>query len=832
MKAFRIMILVVSVFLKATCLFGESAAPSMHLTYYFPSSDAILKMQKIKITQTAPTSYFEVNSFNGGYSGLQQTPDVSFGNFYIFIASLWDKNTAGGVYSAVEYRDPTTFIDRFGGEGDGCKTINPYGWSTDTWYNIVQRAWLLNGKLFIASFINDLSTNKWFHTSTLSVPYSGTYLQSYNDAFLENWDGSNSNHDGRFVREAFYKDLWNLNISGTWEKNTSAYFSANDSQADKNRNGIYHDSFNAGYDATENVYFMKHGGSTTHSFSGRTLSLPGQGNQGTTPSLTVGNVASVSVDDVNGLTKISWVVDETKSPQLSSKVEILDAGNTVIRTLEEILPQRRNCDLILSPGNYTVRITITDIFNQVSTPVTKGFTVSEPVQPCPIATFPWTENFEGATFPPDCWASYKEGSASDPNQWAKTTTGGHEGSAGAYHERTGTGIYDADGWIVTPAIAIPATGEYELKFRSRFTSPPSSFYHSNATGSTISKITGVYVSTTDDLVPSFYNKKSFTTGEITLNTWQEFTMSLNEYAGKTIYIAFRYMGAATNAWYIDDVSVRNTNPEYDCSVYTFPWTEDFEGYSNVGSPAAPPDCWTRYHTPYPGSGQTVWQARVQQPDPRPGSGETYVNHSWGTAGSGNMDDGWLITPKLVLPDNDDYVLTFWTVFNSGNGTRLAGDYSVRISDTDNDKSSFTTTLKQMYPSEYEDAVVMNPGATYPNNTWAEVEIDLSDYTGKSVYIAFVKQGIDVISWGIDDVNVNKAISTDLETQSAVSPRAWIQNGKLHVTGLAEGEVWSIYTVTGTLISRGTASSGETEIALPAQGAYIMQTEARSMKVIY
>jgi hypothetical protein len=60
----------------------ENAAPSMHLTYYFPSADAVLKMQKIKIVQSANASYFEVNWFTAGYTGLQQTPDASFGPIF------------------------------------------------------------------------------------------------------------------------------------------------------------------------------------------------------------------------------------------------------------------------------------------------------------------------------------------------------------------------------------------------------------------------------------------------------------------------------------------------------------------------------------------------------------------------------------------------------------------------------------------------------------------------------------------------------------------------------------------------------------------------------
>jgi hypothetical protein len=167
----------------------ENAAPSMHLTYYFPSADAVLKMQKIKIVQSANASYFEVNWFTGGYAGLQQTPDNSFGTPYILLSSLWDPNTAAGIFSNVEYVDTRTLSSRFGGEGNGWKTINPYVWKVNNWYNLVNRAWQSGGKIFIGTFINDLTTGKWLHTATLSLPFTGKYLtgtewQFYQKGFL------------------------------------------------------------------------------------------------------------------------------------------------------------------------------------------------------------------------------------------------------------------------------------------------------------------------------------------------------------------------------------------------------------------------------------------------------------------------------------------------------------------------------------------------------------------------------------------------------------------------------------------------------------------------
>lgn len=357
--------------------YAQGAAPSQHLTFSFPV-DAVLKMHKIKIVQSAFTEYFEMHSFTNGYAGLQQTPDSSKGSSHTLISSLWDPNTAGGIYSAVQYKASNTYTGRFGGEGDGYQSINPYNWTLNTWYNMVIRSWKSGGQLYIATFINNLSNNQWFHTATLSIPAPANYLGSGNDAFLENWD-DNVKWNGAFVRKAFFKDCWNLNTAGVWQKHTSRTFSAN--AGDQGRNGIYDRAFNAGYDATEDAYFMVHGGSTTPDAAfgtGRTLSLPAQTNQGTAPVITAGVISTVSATYNSGTTTINWTNSNTTGPQLSAKAEILNGAGTVLSIQEDTVPQKRSAVIAgtLAAGTYTARVTIRDIFNNVSSAVTGTFTVS------------------------------------------------------------------------------------------------------------------------------------------------------------------------------------------------------------------------------------------------------------------------------------------------------------------------------------------------------------------------------------------------------------------------------------------------------------------------
>ncbi|HRZ96549.1 MAG TPA: DUF3472 domain-containing protein [Paludibacter sp.] len=365
----------------ATLIQAErGAAPSMHLGGTF-ASDAVLKMQKVKITQSRDASFFEVNNYTNGYCGLQQTPDLRFGAPNILIASLWDANTAAGIYAVMEYKDTKTLYERFGGEGDGAKTVNPYKWTINTWYNIVNRSWKSNGRLYVATFINDLSSSKWLHTSTLSIPDPGKYLGSSNGAFLENWTGSNINYDGGYVRQVFLKDCFYLNTSGLWGKYTKVTFSANDSQADITRNGIYHNSFNAYYDATEDAFSMLHGGNTERSAAfngGRTLTLPNQAGQTATPVLVAGEITNFTASHSAGVTNLNWGINDLKSPQLSAKIEISNATGTVVKTLQDTVPHKRNFSTTTSlmPGSYTAKLTVIDIFNQPMPVVTANFEVT------------------------------------------------------------------------------------------------------------------------------------------------------------------------------------------------------------------------------------------------------------------------------------------------------------------------------------------------------------------------------------------------------------------------------------------------------------------------
>jgi hypothetical protein len=74
------------------------------------------------------------------------------------------------------------------------------------------------------------------------------------------------------------------------------------------------------------------------------------------------------------------------------------------------------------------------------------------------------------------------------------------------------------------------------------------------------------------------------------------------------------------------------------------------------------------------------------------------------------------------------------------------------------------------------------------------------------------------------------IRESADTQTAL--RAWMQNGVLHISGLTGGKLFSIYSLSGTLIHQGIANSDRMEIALSNRGAYIIRSENRSVKIVF
>jgi hypothetical protein len=166
---------------------------------------------------------------------------------------------------------------------------------------------------------------------------------------------------------------------------------------------------------------------------------------------------------------------------------------------------------------------------------------------------PFSEDFEGETFPPAGWTTY----ALLNNQvnwslgeWQNHTPGGTQS---AFHGST-AGENSVDNWLVTPQISITSNGFHYLSFWSYLGSSWS--YKKNS----------VLVSTgsSNPADGDFVEKWAGISNDGWM--WAHFFLNLQEYVGQQVYIAFRYEGDSWgHTWNIDDVAVVDNSPSITVS---------------------------------------------------------------------------------------------------------------------------------------------------------------------------------------------------------------------------------------------------------------------------
>jgi len=148
------------------------------------------------------------------------------------------------------------------------------------------------------------------------------------------------------------------------------------------------------------------------------------------------------------------------------------------------------------------------------------------------------ESFENATFPPTGWVAYNiDGGGS---QWVRSTARAYAGSASAFHTYSSVGTQD--GWLVTPAVAVPAVGTSALSFWEYTAYATWYVKHS------------LWVCTSGCATPPT-NWTQVTEFGAPTSAWRQQTVNLGAYAGQTIYLAFRYEGYDADAWNIDAVRI-------------------------------------------------------------------------------------------------------------------------------------------------------------------------------------------------------------------------------------------------------------------------------------
>ncbi len=160
-----------------------------------------------------------------------------------------------------------------------------------------------------------------------------------------------------------------------------------------------------------------------------------------------------------------------------------------------------------------------------------------------VTDFPFTEGFEDASFPPNCWTSYRgTNDLGTTNDWKLSSTA-NSGTQSAYvqYEDVGTTVED---WLVTPLLDLPAN------------SPELSFYEREGYSTDYNSVYYVKYSTSSQTdIASFTDIISYDETALTTNFAQR-TIDLSTLAGQSVYLAFVMQNDDGDDWYIDDIEIK------------------------------------------------------------------------------------------------------------------------------------------------------------------------------------------------------------------------------------------------------------------------------------
>ena len=175
----------------------------------------------------------------------------------------------------------------------------------------------------------------------------------------------------------------------------------------------------------------------------------------------------------------------------------------------------------------------------------------------------------------------------------------------------------------------------------------------------------------------------------------------------------------------DSSIVVNVSATTECvDVTTLPYNEGFE--NGIG-------CWSTINGSSDGQPWSVFNcAGLSSVDAHGGS---YVASSWSWRTVAMHADAWLISPKFVLPNTTDSLTFAWWEITSSS---YPDHYSVVLSTTTSDTAAFTTVV---YP--YSVAA----------GNWTMKTVDLTQYAGQSVYLAFHHVDYNENYLLIDDISL-------------------------------------------------------------------------------
>ena len=268
---------------------------------------------------------------------------------------------------------------------------------------------------------------------------------------------------------------------------------------------------------------------------------------------------------------ISGVINNNGSALNSYTVSYtVDNGDAIDFTIENIsVPYMGTHEFehttpitLTTDGQHTIVVTVSNPNGTTDNAEDNSMTINVTSASCTAITeFPWTEGFENGL--PVCWnAIDNDGdghnwyytndviSLWDPEETEEITYFTHNGNGSviseSYNNYQPYEALDAENYLITPQITLPAEGGYKLYFNT-----------ANIYGYT-ENIT-VKISTTgydtDDFTTTLLEEEEIDV-DLDNGEWAEKEISLLDYAGQNVYIAFIHTGYNGVGLLIDDVEIR------------------------------------------------------------------------------------------------------------------------------------------------------------------------------------------------------------------------------------------------------------------------------------
>ena len=227
-----------------------------------------------------------------------------------------------------------------------------------------------------------------------------------------------------------------------------------------------------------------------------------------------------------------------------------------------------------------------------------------------------------------------------------TSTTPHSGDHYARHTHRPSGS-SQEGWLISPRLFLQPGRDYTTM----------NFY-SYVGWTYASGMASVLVSTDSDPtnLSAYHEVYSLPSSDA---HWDQQTVSLRDYQGYAVYIAFKYAAnSGTNApsWNIDDVEIYEDWGE--CPVYALPFYEDFDSELS--------DCWYIIDNDHTG-GRKCWQYN---------SSHNCAYHPYGQ-NNGIKQQGALFSPKIDLSTGSHFKLSFWQ-FSEYSGSDKANSVWIAV----------------------------------------------------------------------------------------------------------------------------------------------------------